>query len=286
MKIKKKTFGYIRTLTDVVIRAVFFFIFPAVWATAFGGVRYLVTTIEKGQPINWGQPFLVALYVVLGFTIVFGRFFCGFACSFGTYGDALYAISSFIRKKLKKKPLKVTGKIHNRLKYVKFAVLLIVIFFCFIGMEKNVINSSPWTVFSRFQAYALPQKTLMLGIVFFVIISIGDLLESRFFCRFLCPLGAIFSLMPVLHFSAVKRDRPNCVKGCKACEVKCPADLEIVSAAEGSAPQMGECFSCGKCTDVCPKSHCGSMVVTRGVKGIVWNIVRAAIFFGICMFFF
>ncbi|WP_353962897.1 hypothetical protein [Ruminococcus sp.] len=79
---------------------------------------------------------------------------------------------------------------------------------------------------------------------------------NRFFCRFLCPMGAVFSLLPVLPLFSVRREREGCVKGCSACERCCPADLQLPEADSWNS--NGDCFQCQKCLDICPKKNARS----------------------------
>ena len=66
------------------IRAVFFFIYPALFSTAFTGIKLIVEQITQRASLQWNS-FVQTLVVLLVFTIVFGRFFCGFACAFFIY---------------------------------------------------------------------------------------------------------------------------------------------------------------------------------------------------------
>mgnify|MGYP000049024100 CR=1 FL=1 len=72
----------------------------------FNGVKYIFTQLGQGEKIEM-TAFVSALLLVCAFTIVFGRFFCGFACAFGSLGDAMHAIYGIICKKRKKKPIRI-----------------------------------------------------------------------------------------------------------------------------------------------------------------------------------
>ena len=74
------------------------------------------------------------------------------------------------------------------------------------------------------------------------------LFVERFFCQFLCPLGAVFSLLPVLPFSAFRRDTARCAKRCGLCKRSCPVSVH----PDPDALTAGECISCGRCADGCP----------------------------------
>ena len=194
---------------------------------------------------------------------MFGRFFCGFACAFGTWGDFVYFISSMIRKKRKKKPLKCFSKAGKILRYLKYVVLIVVLLLCIKGYSSAVAIHSPFSAFSRF--HQLKMADSLIGTGLFLLVTAGMALEPRFFCRFLCPMGAVFSLMPVLPFSVIKRNRENCIPNCKACNLVCPASLEIPSDKEGDNATSGECFSCGKCIGKCPKQN-----THNGLLGRLW----------------
>ncbi|MDO5146640.1 MAG: 4Fe-4S binding protein [Eubacteriales bacterium] len=251
-KNKKKRRRIIIDAVIVTIRLGFFVAWPALFATAFGGVKQVAESIAKQESLPW-NPFIFTLLVLLGFTIVFGRFFCGFACALGTWGDAVYWISSQIQKKRRKRPLRCLKKGERILRFGKYAVLVIVLILCIEGFGAQVALHSPFSAFSRIRQFAVPESRA--GLVLFLLITVGMALEPRCFCRFFCPMGAVFSLMPVLPFSVLKREKKQCVNGCNACQNICPAHLELPSDSQGDNVLSGECFSCGKCRRQCPRQN-------------------------------
>lgn len=139
------------------------------------------------------------------------------------------------------------------MRYLKYLILLLILLLCIRGAGSLVALHSPFGTFSRL--HALKQPESMTGLFLFILITAGMALEPRFFCRFLCPMGAVFSLLPVFPFSVVKRNRENCIRGCKACQMICPANLDIPSAAKGDNHLTGECFACSKCIHRCPRQN-------------------------------
>ena len=84
---KRKVHSYVRVL----IQLLFFILMPATFTTAFSGVKYIFTQVGAGAKIE-SNPFVVVLIVLLLYTVLFGRFFCGYACSFGALGDAVRSL--------------------------------------------------------------------------------------------------------------------------------------------------------------------------------------------------
>ena len=94
----KKIHIWIRTI----IQLLYFIFIPSVYTAAFAGVKYIFTQIGAGEKVAL-TSFVTVLIVVCIYTAVFGRFFCGFACAFGSLGDGVNALYRLICKKMKKK---------------------------------------------------------------------------------------------------------------------------------------------------------------------------------------
>lgn len=275
MKKKNKN---ITVWVRAMIQLLFFVFFPSVYAAAFSGVKYIFTQLGAGKTVAL-TSFVSALVVICIYTILFGRFFCGFACAFGSLGDGAHALYLLICRKLKKKPVVLKAKWAARLAVLKYIVLALIAVLCFAQVYQKLHGTSPWDVFSMLHAGNFRFGGYWPGIVLLVLIIIGMCVQERFFCRFLCPMGAVFSILPVLPFVSLHRSRTECLNGCSACTRRCPSAVEL--PADGSPAVSGDCFQCQKCIGTCPKSniHCGF----RGLKGneIWFTLLRAAILLGI-----
>ena len=201
------------------IQLLFFIFAPALFSTAFAGVKSIFQAIAAHQTISWNS-FLDVTAVLLVVTCLFGRHFCGYACAFGSLGDALYELT----------------------------VLLVSIL---TGWYSKLQGMSPWDVFSMLTAGRLPGAAYKVGIVLLLLIMIGMCTQERFFCQFLCPMGAIFAIMPIAPSALFNRDRSTCPAKCGACKKRCPAHLDI----DGDTPLSGECICCHACQGICPKRN-------------------------------
>ena len=240
-----------------IIQLLYFIFIPSVYTAAFAGVKYIFTQIGAGEKVAL-TSFVTVLIVVCVYTAVFGRFFCGFACAFGSLGDGIHAFYLWCFKKRKKKPVLLSEKITEKLSYLKYLVLTVIAVLCFAGVYGKAKGTSPWDVFSMLTAGRLPNSKYLVGIVLLVLIIVGMCTQERFFCQFLCPMGAVFAIMPIIPGALFKRNRPNCASKCTLCKKRCPAHLDI----DGDTVHSGECICCHACTAVCPRKniHTGTVI--------------------------
>lgn len=278
-RVNKKRQSQIRALVRFAIQLVFFILMPSAYSSAFSGVKYLLTQIGNSALLSM-VPFITILIVLLAYTIVFGRFFCGYACAFGALGDWIHALHVWICKKRKKKPVGFPEWPRKWYPICKYFVLGAILYMCWNGTYGNLPKWNPWEVFSMIRAGNFNLSSYGIGCLILALIVVGMFFEERFFCKFLCPMGAVFSLMPVLPYFTLHRNRPECIKGCNLCERTCPCNVKLPT--DGSYDLSGECIYCEKCVGVCPKSniHCGVSNKLHGNE-IWFTLLRAGILLGL-----
>lgn len=276
-KQKKKLHTWFRAA----IQLVYFLFFSSAFTAAFGGVKDIAVRLGAGEKVEW-TAFVMALAGLCGFTIVFGRFFCGFACAFGSLGDGVHGIYVWICRKCKKKPLKLGGKLCEALASLKYMILAAIAVLCFLGIYPRLRGTSPWDVFSMVRGGNFRLGGYIPGLILLILILLGMCVQERFFCQFLCPMGAVFSMLPVLPVFSLRRSRDKCAPRCSACTSKCPSNLQL--SEEGSYETPGDCFMCLKCVDTCPRRniHCAGGEGLRGNE-IWFTAVRAGILAAVCL---
>ena len=194
--------------------------------------------------------YVVGLLLLFGLTL--GRVICGWLCPVGLIQELLHRLPT---PKIKKN--RVTRAL-CWLKYVILAIFAILVPFWY-SLQKYPVPA--------FCKYICPAGTLegavgllahpanaeafsMLGLLFtrkFLILILtltACVFIYRAFCRFLCPLGAIYGLFARIALLGVRVDGARC-SGCGACLRTCPMDIKQVGDHE--------CIHCGVCMEVCPE---------------------------------
>lgn len=250
MKIKNRKIPATQLIRHVIQLAAFIFL-PGLFIFTFSAIRDVYTALINGSFSFSAQaePLLVLL-AVFPITILWGRFFCGFLCSFGAMGDLLWAFS----KKIFKKPLKVNSQVDNKLKLLKYLVLVLIVVFIWTLAVPVSSTMNPWTIFGMYASlsgWSSPNNLLTFGALLMLLIMIGSMLIERFFCRYLCPLGAIFTLTSKFRLFRIKKPREKC-GNCKLCTWKCSMGINL---DQEDVITSGECIDCFACVDICPQKN-------------------------------
>ena len=179
-----------RTWLRAGVQLFFFVTMPGAFVAGFSGVKQLFLHIGAGEVLS-ADSFTLSLLGLCGFTLLFDRFFCGYACAFGSLGDAVWALSGLVQKKLfhRKKPLRLPERAVLWGQKVKYLLLAGLVALYVTRQEKLLTGASPWEVFSRLTALRLPPEGFGVGIALLVLILLGMAVQPRFFCQFLCPMG-------------------------------------------------------------------------------------------------
>lgn len=240
----------------------------------FSELRTVYEMIIKGN-FNFLQalPSLVEFVAVMFLTIIAGRWFCGWMCAFGAYNDLIY----FISKKIFKGKFKVNGKVDSILKYVKYVILIFIIIISW-TIGSNILEStSPWDVFGQITNISTVLSSLLIGLVLLVLITIGAFFIERFFCRYLCPLGAVFSIISKVGITKINKPKADCGK-CRACTMNCSMGLQLYKADKVKG---GDCINCLKCTEVCPRNNANANILGQDLNAALTGSVAMAAMLGV-----
>jgi len=115
------------------------------------------------------------------------------------------------------------------------------------------------------------------GLVILIISIIGSMVYDRFFCKYLCPMGALYGIIGKISPFKVVRNESVCI-GCGLCNNVCPVNIDVQHSSEVTT---AECISCQTCVLNCPKA--GALESKQGkqvIKPLLVLILVMALFFG------
>jgi len=173
-----------------------------------------------------------------------GRVFCGWACPMGLVQDALGRI-----RKPKGSMGPRFGRVDKYLKYLKYVALAAVIVLIFIHNEQwarpyDYVTRSPsvFNIGAIQVAWAMGGGTYKVRFVILMVALVGALFISRFWCRYLCPLGALISLFNKFSLLTIRRAWDWC-RDCGKYPREC---------IQYTVPRTTDCVMCGECVQGCP----------------------------------
>lgn len=214
------------------------------WSGTFFGLQLSDPLAVVGQTfasLSFYWPFLLTALIPIIFTIIFGRFFCGWICP----ATFIYELNTNFSAWLRRAGLKTGNRrFDRRVKYLVLASGLILSVF---SGSVLVATVYPPAIVGREIYYSIALGGFGAGSIFFVGTLMFDLLVARRgFCRYLCPGGALYSLLGRFRIFRIQRIVENC-NDCAKCNAICEFGLDPLRDGFGQ-----ECNNCTACIAICP----------------------------------
>ena len=207
------------------------------------------------QAVIGSSKFKFAYYIT-GFLILLGvllgRFICGFLCPFGWLQDLIHKIPG---KKLSTKKLRP-------LRFLKYGILVLFVillpllitndlgmgdpYFCKYLCPQGVIEGAIPLSLANVSIRGALGKLFAWKSVILIAVILLSWLFYRPFCKWICPLGAFYSLFNRVSLLGIQVDTGKCVS-CGKCQNVCGMDVDVTKT-----PNHAECIRCGKCMKSCP----------------------------------
>ena len=197
-------------------------------------------------------------YYILGFLFfigaLMGRFVCGWLCPFGLIQDLLYKIPFF--KKIK------TFKYDKHLRKIKYFILLIFViilpmfvvdilgqgspYFCKLNCPIGMLEGGiPLVLLNKSMRGAIGFLYYWKGTILILTILLSIMIY-RPFCKYICPLGAIYSFFNPISIFKYRLDKNKCIS-CGRCKKVCQMNVDPTKNCNHK-----ECIRCARCKNACP----------------------------------
>jgi len=218
------------------------------WSGTFGSFRISDPLAALGQSaagraVHW--PFVLTALIPLIVTLVLGRVFCGWICP----ATLIYELNSNFSAWLRWAGINLNflpphWRLDRRLKYL---VLVVSLALTAISGANLVAGVYPPAIVGRELYYAVALGGFGVGSALFLATLLFDLLVARRgFCRYLCPGGALYSLLGRYRLVRIRRVVETC-NDCEKCTVVCEFGLDPMRDQFGQ-----ECNNCTACMAICP----------------------------------
>ncbi len=240
---------------------------PAVEAflpiSALVGLKHLLQT-GNFDPVH--PAGLTILLAILAMSLLFRKGFCGWICPVG-------AVSNLVEKLSRKAGVlfRLPAWMDIPLLGLKYLLLGFFVYFIFLKMAPDQIEAfmtSPYNIAAdaeMLQFFLFPSMTSAMMISGLVLISF---FLRNFWCRYLCPYGALLGIIAMAGPIQIRRDRDSCT-GCKRCERACPSSIKITAR---KTVRTTECIGCMECVSNCPEKDCLVPGLPLEKKAPLWLI--------------
>lgn len=239
---RKKHLSKVREIVSLLLLMTFIFIpvylSGSICPCMIGGLQEGILAFMGETILDvFNNLYLEVFVITVVSSILVRRIWCGWICPFGVLQDYLAKIHGKLR---------VPANVEKYLLSIKYAVLSFIILMV-------ILSVSHWFCFYSCPILAFTQAIYTLSFIpsilllAAIIIIIGNIFVPRFFCRYLCPTGALLEILAILKINIFKLKPTEKCRDCGICSAvakECPMGLKY--------PGSYECISCGKCIEKCP----------------------------------
>ncbi len=195
----------------------------------FLSMSHITAGITTGLSVYVSDlPLLLIVTFTVVTTLLWGRVLCGFLCPFGALQDFLERI---VPRRFQRK---ISQRIHDRAIYIKYAILGLIVVLAVVASQVSIFQ-----YFEPFgTVFFLSSSMVLWGVAIATLVA--SAVVPRFYCRYMCPLGAALALGSLLSLFRIKR--VDVCNACTACERSCPT-----GAIRGPDIDFKECVRCDAC---------------------------------------
>ncbi len=206
---------------------------------------YLFLISGDIHPAHPAGLFILLAAIIVSFVI--GKSFCSWLCPFGWLSELLGDIG----ERLFKRKLKISKWLDYPLRSLKYLLLTFFVYSIFFLMTEASLRAfldSPYNIVADIKMYYFFADISRLALIIIAALFFLSIPIRNFWCRYLCPYGALLGVMSLLSPLKIKRNGNTCID-CTKCAKVCPSFIKVDKI---NTVISDECTGCLKCIDSCP----------------------------------
>jgi len=215
---------------------------------------------------------MVLLFAFLLISFVFRKAFCSWLCPVGTLSEALWKLG----RKMLKRNWAMPRLLDIPLRGLKYLLLAFFIY-AVAGLSAEAINaflSSPYGLVADVKMLNFFRHLGTTASVTLVALSLLSFVYQNFWCRYLCPYGALAGLAALFSPSKIRRSEERCID-CAKCAWACPALLPVDKLVN---IRSAECTACLECVAACPASGALELCLPTKRRVPAWSVAAGIAF--------
>lgn len=193
---------------------------------------------------------LIILLIILSTAILLKRGFCSWVCPFGLLTEYLNRLHRFIFRKNIRIPRWLDYPLRS-LKYLLLAFFLWEIVIKMNAFALDYFIYSPYNMAADIKMLYFFKNISAFALWILAALVILSILIRNFWCRYLCPYGALLGALSLLSIFKIHRNNQTCTN-CRQCTRACPVDIRLHKT---TTVMSDECHACLKCVSVCPEKN-------------------------------
>lgn len=212
--------------------------------SALMSIYYFLTTgtIHSYHPAGF---FILSAIIFL--SLVYAKSFCSWLCPVGFLSELVGDFGQKLFKKKIKLPKWVDIPLRS-LKYLLLAFFVYSIFFLMTVEAIGLFLDTPYNLMADIKMYYFFAEISRFSLIVIGSLFILSVVIRNFWCRYLCPYGALLGIIGLLSPNKITRNETSCID-CGLCNKACPSNIKV---DKKKVVYSDECTSCLMCVDACP----------------------------------
>ena len=209
-------------------------------------LKYLFLT-HTFPAIHPAAAVLMGVFVLA--SLLLKKSFCSWLCPIGTISEYLWKLGRRLFRRSLQLPRWLDIPMRG-LKYLLLAFFLLIV----VSMSAQALADfmqAPFGILADVKMLGFFRNIGVVGIAVMAALVLLSVVIQNFWCRFLCPYGALLGLVSVVSPVKIRRDKNACID-CAKCAKACPSHLPVDKLIQ---VRSVECTGCMECVAVCPAEH-------------------------------